>query len=207
VATHSVRGDALLASVKRGGGPYKGPWYNVYRLAAGAVVCEAILGGVVTVDHSRLVDGPGTGNGALAELARQVREESKPQTVKEWLELAGPWARQAIEAELASAGLAEGEVRRILFGTDERLRIVNPSAQDEVFAAVHDVASGRRAGTVDEALLVLLLGNAAMLQYHVRTMRGRGPRRILKSLAASLPADVEAALRTYERWQVHGAAD
>jgi hypothetical protein len=207
MVTHSVRGDALLASVKRGGGSYKGPWYNVYRLAAGAVVCEAILGGVVTVDRSRLIDGPGAGVGALAELARQVREESKPETIKAWLERAGPWARDTIEAELASAGLAEGEVRRILLGQDERLRILNPSAQEEVFAAVHDLASGRRTGAVDEALLVLLLGNAAMLQYHVRTMRGRGPRRILKSLAASLPSDVELALRTYERWQVHGAAD
>jgi hypothetical protein len=207
VTVHSVRGDALLASVKRGGGSYKGPWYNVYRLAAGAVVCEAILGGVVLVQEGRLAGGPGGGAGAPGELARVVREESTSRTIKEWLERTGPWARQAIESELAAAGLAEGKVRRILLGTDERLRILNAAAQDQVFSVVHDVATGHRAATVDEALLVLLLGNAAMLQYHVRTMRGRGPRRILKELADSLPPDVDHALREYERWQVHGAAD
>jgi hypothetical protein len=207
VAAHSVRGDALLASVKRGGGSYRGPWYNVYRLAAGAVICEAILGGVVAVHEGTLVGGAGAEIGAMAELALQVREAPQTMTIPEWLEHSGPRDRDAIEAELASAGVAEGEVRRILLGTDERLRILNLSAQDQVFSVVHDVATGRRAATVDEALLVLLLGSAAMLQYHVRTMRGRRPRRILKELAASLPADVELALRGYERWQVHGAAD
>jgi hypothetical protein len=207
VVTHSVRGDALLASVKRGGGSYKGPWYNVYRLAAGAVICEAVLGGIVTVEQGRLFVGPGVGVGAVAQLAEHVRAESKSDSIKGWLERTGPWAKQAIEGELAAAGLAESVIRRILLGTDERLRILNQPAQDRVFAVVHDVASGRRTATVDEGLLVLLLGNAAMLQYHVRTMRGRGPRRLLQSLASALPGDVELALSAYERWQVHGAAD
>jgi len=205
--THSVRGDALLASVKRGGGSYKGPWYNVYRLAAGAVVCEAVLGRVVAVEGGRIVPGSRPGAGALAQLAEQVLSEPKPASIKEWLERTGPWAREAIEGELAADGLAQSVVRRILLGTDERLRVLNQAAQDEVFATVHDVASGRRPAEVDDALLVLLLGNAAMLQYHVQTMRGRGPRRLLKELGDSLPREVEQALSVYERWTVHGAAD
>src|SRR6266542_5038199 len=104
VVTTSIRGDALLASVKRGGGSYKGPWYNIYRLAAGAVVCEAVLGGVATVEQGRLFVGPGVGVGAVAQLAEQVRAESKPDSIKGWLERTGPWAKEAIEGELAAAG-------------------------------------------------------------------------------------------------------
>src|SRR5438445_10682130 len=138
VVTHSVRGDALLASVKRGGGSYKGPWYNVYRLAAGAVVCEAVLGSVVAVDGGQVVPGSRPGEGALAQLAEHVLSEPKLASIKEWLERTGPWAREAIEGELAAHGLAQGVVRRILLGTDERLRILNGAAQDEVFATVHE---------------------------------------------------------------------
>jgi hypothetical protein len=68
--THSVRGDALLASVKRGGGSYKGPWYNVYRLAAGAVVCEAVLGGVVAVEGGRIV--PRVGSNGIVSVDNQL---------------------------------------------------------------------------------------------------------------------------------------
>jgi hypothetical protein len=200
--THSVRGDALLASVRRGGGSYKGPWYNVYTLAAGAVICEALLHGIVTLQGGRLVPGPHGGVGALGQLAELVREEPRPLAIKEWLERTGPWARQAIEAELAEAGLAEGRVIRILLGTDERLKILNQAAQVQVFAKVHDVASGKRAATVEDALLVLLLGSAAMLQYHVRTMRGRRPRRIVRTLTDVLPRDVEEARSVYARWDI-----
>ena len=70
------------------------------------------------------------------------------------------------------------------------------------FATVHDVASGRWPVTVEEALLVLLLGSAAMLQYHVRTMRGRGPRRVVKALRDSMPRQVTQALSEYEGWTV-----
>src|SRR6266571_117870 len=114
VVTTSIRGDALLASVKRGGGSYRGPWYNVYRLAAGAVVSEAVLRGVVAVQSGRLSPGAGGGEGALGELAGHVRSEAKPDSIKGWLERTGPWAREAIERELAADGLARGVVRRIL---------------------------------------------------------------------------------------------
>jgi len=207
VVTHTIRGDALLASVKLGGGSYRGPWSNVYRLAAGAVISEAVLRGVVAVVSGRLFPRARKGQGAMEELAGYVRAESKPDSIKGWLERTGPWAREAIERELAADGVARGRVRRILLGTDERLQILDQAAQDEVFATVHDTASGRRVTTVDEALLVLLLGNAAMLQYHVRTMRGRGPRRLLGGLYASLPQDVQAVVTEYERWHVSGAAD
>jgi hypothetical protein len=207
VGVRSIRGDALLASVKRGGGSYKGPWYNVYRLAAGALISEAVLRGVVAVDGGNLIPGDTDDGGALGELAEHVRAASRPEPIKEWLERTGPWARQAIERELAADGAARGVVRRILLGSDERLEILNQPAQDEVFGRVHDTATGRRPATIDEGLLVLLLGNAAMLQYHVRTMRGRGPRRLLEGMYASLPAGVQAVVGAYERWQVHGAAD
>jgi hypothetical protein len=179
----------------------------VYRLAAGTLISEAVLRGVVAVDGGNLAPGDNSDVGALGELADQVRAASRPESIKGWLERTGPWAREAIERELAADGIAQGVVRRILLGTDERLQILNQAAQDEVFASVHDTATGRRAATIDEGLLVLLLGNAAMLQYHVRTMRGRGRRRLLKRMYASLPAGVQAVVGAYERWQVHGAAD
>jgi len=69
VGARSIRGDALLASVKRGGGSYKGPWYNVYRLAAGALISEAVLRGVVGVDGGNLIPGDTDEGGALGELA------------------------------------------------------------------------------------------------------------------------------------------
>ncbi len=207
VVTTSIRGDALLASVKRGGGSYRGPWYNVYRLAAGAVISEAVLRGVVAVDNGKLYPGASRGEGALRELADNVGAESKRDSIRGWLERTGPWAREAIERELAEGSIARGVVRRILLGTDERLLILDQATQDQVFASVHDTVAGRRPATVDEALLVILLGSAAMLQYHVRTTRGRGPRRLFRGLWASLPDDVQAAVNTYERWPVHGPAD
>jgi hypothetical protein len=86
VPSHTIRGDALLASVKRGGGSYRGPWYNVYRLAAGAMISEAVLRSVVVVESGRLLPGPASAEGALEKLAVNVRREAKPASGKSWLE-------------------------------------------------------------------------------------------------------------------------
>src|SRR5436190_6999081 len=205
VARRSIRGDALMASVKHGGGAYHGPEYSVYQLAAGAVVTESLLRGVVSIHQGRVQPGAVPGEGALEELARRVSEEPKALKLGEWLRRTGPWAREAIERELEEAGLARGWTRRILFVYREPcLEILDQGAQDEVFHAVRETFL--RAGMIDreEALLILLLREVAVLQHLFRTTRGRGHRRRFGELWASLPEDVQVALKEYERWQPRG---
>jgi hypothetical protein len=63
VPSHTTRGDALLASVKRG-----------------------VLRSVVVVESGRLLPGPASAEGALEKLAVNVRREAKPASGKSWLE-------------------------------------------------------------------------------------------------------------------------
>ena len=66
-----------MGSVKVGGGGWQTS-YELYRLAAGALVSEATLLRVVLVEGGRLRPGPVAGEGALERLAGQVAAEAKP---------------------------------------------------------------------------------------------------------------------------------
>lgn len=203
-ASGTVRGDSLLAAVKPGGGGFRGPWYCAYQLAAGAIVAEAVLARAVLVESGKLRPGPGYGEGALATLAGRVEAEPRAHKLRRWLEETGPWAQQAIGEELAAAGFARLERRRFLgiFLHQPYLVVLDRGAQDDVYAAVRDTLQGEHGVLPEQALLVLLLGPAAMLQYHVRTTRGRRMRRRLRELHDLLPEGVQAALRAYEKWNV-----
>jgi hypothetical protein len=197
----TIRGDALLASVKRGGGPYRGPDYATHQLAAGSVVLEAVLRGVLSIEHGRLRPGSVPGEGALEELARQVREEPKPQTVLQWLRWTGPAAQRNIERELEEAGLARGWTRRILLVYRQpRLDVLDQSAQEEAYRTVRETFLGERPIVPEDALLLSLLSGAGVLQYHFRTTRGRRNRAKFRDLRAALPAAVESGLDVYLRW-------
>jgi hypothetical protein len=202
MAGRSIRGDALLACVKGGGGPYHGPDYGIYQLATGSILTEALLRRVVSIERGRLRPGPTPGEGALGELARQVGEERKPRRLREWLRRIGPWAQGTIEGELEEAGLARAWTRRILFVYREpRLEILDRDAQDELFRTIRDTFLEDGPFTHEAALLVLLLREVAMLQYMIRWTQGRRQRRRLGVLFAALPEQVQIGLVEYERWQ------
>lgn len=208
VSSRSIRGDALLASVKPGGGGWR-TWNDIYRLAAGAIVSEATLGRVVLVERGRLRPGPLPGEGALEQLARQVEAEPRPKKLKHWLEWTAPWAQNAIGEELAAARLAQLVSRRFLrvFLREPYLEILDQRTQDEVYRLVRETIQGNHTTIPEAALLVLLVGSAGVLRYHVQIKRGREARRRFRELRASLPDDVQVVVRAYEKWEIRGAAD
>src|SRR5207249_145667 len=150
-----IRADALLASVKPGGGGWRTS-HDPYRLAAGAIVSEAALERVVLVERGRLRRGPSNGDGALAGLAREVEAAPRPKKLRHWLEWTAPWAQNAIGEELAAAGLARLVSRRFLkvFLREPYLEVLDRTAQDELYRLVRDTMEADRMPLPEAALLV-----------------------------------------------------
>jgi Golgi phosphoprotein 3 (GPP34) len=198
--SHSVRSDALLASVKRGGGGWRTS-YDLYRLAAGAVVSEASLERVVLVEHGRLRPGPVAGSGALGRLASGVEAEPKPQKIKHWLEETAPWAQYAIGEDLEAAGQARLVWKRFLkaFLRQPYLEILDQRAQDEAYDVVRKAFRGSQASMPDGALLAILAGARGYVQ-----MKRRQARRRSRELRASLPDHVREVLEVYGNWRSNG---
>jgi hypothetical protein len=202
--SRSIRSEALLASVKPGGGGWRVA-EDLYRLAAGAIVSEATLERVVLVERGRLRPGPSTGEGALGRLRAHVEAEPQPQKIKHWLVETAPWAQSAIGQELAAAGLAWLVSKRFLrvFLPQPELEILNQGAQDDVHRIVRQTMLGNHATMPETALLALLAGSVRL---HVELKRGGARRRFLE-LKALLPEQVQAVLQAYEKWDIRGAAD
>jgi Golgi phosphoprotein 3 (GPP34) len=200
----SIRAEALLASVKPGGGGWHVP-EDPYRLAAGAVVSEAVLERVVLVEDRRLRPGPSPGGGALQRLCGEVAAEPRAQTVRHWLEQTAAWAQDTIGEELAAAGAARLVRRRFLrvFLPQPQLEILDQGAQDEVYRIVRETLLGDHATMPETALLVLLAGS---VRNHVQ-MKRRHLRRRFRELQESLSDDVQLVLHTYRKWEIRGAAD
>jgi hypothetical protein len=201
VSSHSIGGDALMASVKLGGGGWQTA-DDVYRLGAGVVVSEAALERVVLVERGRLRPGPVPGEGALERLAREVEAEPKPIKVEQWLRGTASWAQYAIGEELEASGQARLVWKRFLgvFLRQPYLEIIDQRAQDEAYRLVRETLLGNEATMPDAALLAVLAGS---LRYHVR-MKRRQLQRRKRELQASLPDHVQAVLEAYAKWQRYG---
>jgi Golgi phosphoprotein 3 (GPP34) len=201
VSSRSIRGDALMASVKLGGGGWQTA-DDLYQLGAGAVVSEAALERVVLVERGRLRPGPVPGEGALERLAREVEAEPKPTKIEQWLRGIAPWAQYAIGEELEAAGQARLVWKRFLkvFLRQPYLEILDQGAQDEVYRVVRETLLGNHATMPEAALLALLAGSR---RYHVQ-MRRRQARLRGRELQVSLPDDVQVVLEVYGKWRSKG---
>jgi Golgi phosphoprotein 3 (GPP34) len=197
----SIRGDALMASVKLGGGGWQTA-DDLYRLGAGAVVSEAALERVVLVDGGKLRPGPVPGEGALERLAREVEAEPKARKIEHWLRETAPWAQYAIGEELEATGQARLVWKRFLgiFLRQPYLEILDERAQDEAYRVVRETLVSNTAPMPDAALLGVLAGS---LRYHV-SMKRRQLNRRKRELQASLPEHVQAVLETHAKWMRHG---
>jgi hypothetical protein len=204
VSSRSIRGDALLASVKPGGGEWRVA-DDLYRLASAAIVSEAALERAVLVERGRLRPGLSTSEGALRRLADEVENGAKPKKVQHWLEDTAPWAQHAIGEELAAAGLARLVSRRFLrvFLPQPYLEILDQRAQDEAVDIVRETLEGHHPALPDAALLTVLAGSLR----HAARLKPRPARRRFRELQASLPDDVQVVLRAYQKWEIRGAAD
>jgi hypothetical protein len=204
VSSRSIRGDALLASVKPGGGGWRVA-DDLYRLASAAIVSEAALERAVLVERGRLRPGLASRDGALRRLTHGVETEPKPKKVQYWLEETAPWAQHAIGEELAAAGLARLVSRRFLrvFLPQPHLEILDQRAQDEAVDVVRETLEGHRPALPDAALLTVLAGP---LQNDAG-LKPRQARRRFRELQASLPEHVQVVLRAYHKWEIRGAAD
>jgi Golgi phosphoprotein 3 (GPP34) len=200
VSSHSIRGDALLASVRLGGGGWQTA-DDLDRLGAGALVSEAALDRVVLVERGRLRPGASPGEGALERLAREVAAEPKPAKVEQWLRGTAPWAQYAIGEELEASGQARLVWRRFLkvFLRQPYLEIIDQRAQEEAYRLVRDTLLGDEATMPDAALLAVLAGSLR----HV-PMKRRQLQRRKRELQASLPDHVQAVLEVYGKWQRYG---
>jgi len=201
VSSRTIRGDALLASVKLGGGGWQTS-HELYRLAAGALASEATLERVVLVERATLRLGPVDGEGALERLAREIGAEPNPRKIEHWLEETAPWAQYAIGEELDAAGQARLVWKRFLkvFLRQPYLEVLDQRVQDEIYRLVRETLLGNHATMPGAALLVVLAGS---LRYHAQ-MKPRQARRRFRELQASLPDDVQVVLRAYQKWQAHG---
>jgi Golgi phosphoprotein 3 (GPP34) len=200
VSSHSIRGDALMASVKLGGGGWQTA-DDLYQLGAGALVSEAALERVVLVERGRLRPGPVPGEGALERLAREVEAEPEPTKVGQWLRGTAPWAQYAIGEELEVAGQARLVWKRFLkvFLRQPYLEIIDQRAQEEAYRLVRETLLGDEATMPGAALLAVLAGS----WYHVRMKRRQLSRR-KRDLQASLPDHVQAVLEAYGKWWRYG---
>jgi Golgi phosphoprotein 3 (GPP34) len=201
MSSGSIRGDALLASVKLGGGGWQTS-DDLYRLAAGAVASEAALRRVVLVVDGRLRPGPDPGEGALARLAGEIEKQAKPKKVRHWLEETAPWAQYVLGEELEAAGAARLVRRRFLriFLPQPYLEIVDQSVQDEVHRIVRETLLSDQTTTPEAALLTLLAGSR---RYHAQMKRRQIQRRV-RALQASLPEDVQAVVEVQRKWRSQG---
>jgi hypothetical protein len=201
VSSRSIRGDALMASVKLGGGGWQTA-DDLYRLGAGAVVSEAALERVVLVEQGRLRPGPTPGEGALGRLAREVEAEPKPMKIEQWLQETAPWAQYAIGEELEATGQARLVWKRFLrvFLRQPYLEIIDQRAQDEAYRLVRATLLGEQATMPHVALLAVLTGS---LRYHVRMKRRQLLRR-QRELQTSLPDNVQVVLEAYGKWRRYG---
>jgi hypothetical protein len=208
MSSRSIRGDALLASVKPGGGGWRTST-DVYQLAAGAILSEATLERVVLVEGGRLRPGPVRGEGALEQLASHIEAEPRSKKLKHWLEWTAPWAQNAIGEELAAADVAQLVSRRFLgvFLRQPHLEILEQPAQDDAYRRVRETFEGGRTSMPEDALLVLLVGFVGLLRHHLEPKRRREARRRLRELQALLPEDVQVVLREYGKWEIRGAGD
>ena len=127
------------------------------------------------VERGKLRPGPVGGEGALERLAGQVEAEPRAKKLQYWLEETAPWAQHAIGEELAAAGLARLTSRRFLgvFLRQPYLEIHDQPVQDEVYRLVRETVHGNRTTMPEAALLVLLVGSAGGLRYHVQFKRAR----------------------------------
>jgi hypothetical protein len=201
VSSHSIRGDALMASVKLGGGGWQTA-DDLSRLGAGAVVSEAALERVVLVEWGRLRPGPMPGEGALERLAREVQAERKPMKIEQWLRGTAPWAQHVIGEELEAAGQARLVWKRFLkvFLRQPYLEILDQRAQDEAYRLVRETLVGNQATMPEAALLAALAGS---LPHHEGMERRRLDRR-KRELQASLPDEVQVVLQAYGKWRRYG---
>jgi hypothetical protein len=210
VTSHTVRTDAVLLCVKPGGGAWR-DGANAQRIAAGALLAEAALRGVVAVDGSRLAPGSTTGDGALALLAKEVANEPKHRRISHWIPRVESWALEAVVEELASSGLAH-LIRTRLAGVlpQNGLEILDPNAQEEAARSVRDAVAGTDSSQ-DAALVALLLGAAGDLKYHVpgaawpllsfwNTRPRRRVRRRLRHLRGELPEGPRSVIRAYDKF-------
>jgi Golgi phosphoprotein 3 (GPP34) len=200
VSSHSIRGDALMASVKLGGGGWQTA-DDLYQLGAGALVSEAALERVVLVERGRLRPGPVPGEGALERLAREVEAEPKPTKVGQWLRGTAPWAQYAIGEELEAAGQARLIWKRFLkvFLRQPYLEIIDQRAHEEAYRLVRETLLGDAATMPGAALLAVLAGS----WYHVPMKRRRLSRR-KRDLQASLPDHVQVVLEASGKWWRYG---
>jgi hypothetical protein len=199
----SIRGNALLASVKPGGGGWRVA-EDLYRLAAGAIVSEATLERIALVERGRLRPGSVPGEGALERLRREVEAEPRRQKIKNWLEETAPWAQSAIGEELAAAGLARLVSKRFLrvFLPQPQLEILDRPAQDEAHRIVRETMIANHP-MHETALLALLAGS---IRSPVEMKRGQARRRF-RELQAFLPEQVRAVVEAYWKWEIRGPAD
>jgi hypothetical protein len=167
VSGHTVRTDVVLLCVKPGGSAWR-DGVNAQRIAAGALLAEASLRGVIAVDGSRIAPGSSPGEGALALLAKEVANEPKHRKISQWIPRVESWALEAVVEELAAGGQAHLISTRLAGVLPQNgLEIFDRAAQDEAAQAVRDAVAGTNSSQ-DAALVALLLGAAGDLKYHVQ---------------------------------------
>jgi hypothetical protein len=210
VTSHTVRTDVVLLCVKPGGSAWR-DGANAQRIAAGALLAEASLRGVIAVDGSRVSPGSTTGDGALALLAQEVAKEAKDRRISHWIPRVESWALEAVVEELASAGQARLVGTRLAGVLPQNgLEILDRTAQEEAAQAVRAAIAGTDSSH-EAALIALLLGAAGDLKYHVagaawpllsfwNTRPRRRVRRRLRHLRGELPEGPRSVIRAYDKF-------
>lgn len=208
----TVRGDAVLLCVEPGGGEWRSR-SAAERIAAGAVLAEAALRGIVSVERDRL--RPVTkGDGALAQVVVELADHRRARKVSDALGDVGAWALPTVVQELAAAGIARTAIGR-KWGAHREvgLEVIDRTAQDRAAQAVRDAVAETGNPTPEVAIVALLLGAAGQLTHLVPEAasplsrffnRPRMPvRRRLGHLRDGLPDGPRAVLAAYEEtWRV-----